>query len=321
MTTKILFDSHYYRTWKKLCGLRDATIRRMNTTLKRLEDHMITSGFEGELNFDEYYYDDVADEYSPIDLDFFDEFVLHLKNQGATHYMLYNTIVEVRSFFKFLSDHELIQSNPVKGLKNQYYSRKLIDRSLSKEECILLLKAANKMDPFFRGYYLLVLVMLVTGLRSAEISQLTRNQIDLERGFITVSHGTKSTVKGVHIPKKVVEEFKRYFSHPVWLKWNLAGNQEVFFYHERKFYRDRLRLLLKEIAKEAGLMVNVYPHQLRHSCAHLMHEGGIDVAIIQRQLRHEHLYTTFRYLSPDKDEVEAQELLAKILEIEKEHDH
>jgi integrase/recombinase XerD len=316
MTTNILFDSRYYKTWEKHCGLRDGTIRHINTTLKRLEDFILQHGYEGDLDFDHFYYDDVAQEFSAIDLDFFEEFVLHLKNKGATNYMLYNTIVELRSFFKFLTNFELIESNPVSFLKNPYFFRKMIDRSLSKEDCVLLIKAAFRMDPLLRRYYLLVLVMLTTGLRSAEISQLTRSQIDLTRQVINVTTGTKTTENGVYIPKQVVKEFERYFSHPSWLEWNRAGNQEVFFHNQTKFVRDRLRLILKEISKEAGLKVNVHPHMLRHTCAHLMNQAGIDPVIIQRQLRHEHLYTTLRYLSPDKDKIEAQEKLAEIMGIE-----
>jgi integrase len=179
-----------------------------------------------------------------------------------------------------------------------------------------MLKAAYRKDPYHRLYYLLVLVMLTTGLRSAEINQLTRSQIDLTRQVINVTNGTKTTENGVYIPKQVVKEFERYLSYPFWLKWSRAGNQEVFFHNQTKFVRDRLRLILKEISKEAGLKVNVHPHMLRHTCAHLMNQGGIDPVIIQRQLRHKHLFTTLRYLSPDKDKIEAQEKLVEIMGIE-----
>ncbi|NOU99505.1 tyrosine-type recombinase/integrase [Paenibacillus planticolens] len=64
---------------------------------------------------------------------------------------------------------------------------KLFDRPLSKEECRLLLKAAIKLDPFFRQYYIMTYLLLSTGLRNKELRELTISQIDFDRNLFTLT--------------------------------------------------------------------------------------------------------------------------------------
>lgn len=293
----MLIDSHYYLSWKQYSHLKDNTIRAYTNDLRKFEVFLIHYGYIGELDFNKFYYFKESDEYSPIDKGFIDEYINYLMlNLKATKHMLYDNIVSLKSFFGVLSNLNIIVSNPMKNYKNPYYERELIDRSMSIAESKRLLKTALMVDPFLRQTYLLVLLMLTTGLRNSEVTCLTRSQIDLERNIIYVDRGTKRTSQFVSMTPALAQEFSRYFSHPEYQCWEENYCNLVFFNNGRGLYLQGLNALLKTISLKAGIDRRVSAHTLRHTTAYLMQLSGIDVSIIQKQLRHKHISTTIRYL-------------------------
>lgn len=52
----------------------------------------------------------------------------------------------------------MIRHNPMKNYPNPFYERRIIDRSLSIEECRRLFLAALQADPFVRKYYTLFVI-------------------------------------------------------------------------------------------------------------------------------------------------------------------
>lgn len=85
----------------------------------------------------------------------------------------------------------------MKNYPNPYYERRIIDRSLSLEECQRLFQVALKADPFVRKYFTLILLMATTALRNREIIQQTFEQIDFDRRVIMVNKGQKTTFEVV----------------------------------------------------------------------------------------------------------------------------
>ncbi|CAM2835165.1 site-specific integrase [Paenibacillus sediminis] len=117
-------------------------------------------------------------------------------------------------FFTLLHGLGMVKQNPMKNFPNPYYERRIIDRSLSLEECQKLFQVAIKADPFVRKYFTLFLLMTTTALRNREIIQLTLEQIDFERRVIIVNKGQKTISEVVYMPDSLVEELERYLNHP-----------------------------------------------------------------------------------------------------------
>lgn len=296
---QILLDSEYYKLWENYTHLKPTSVYRYTVELKKFEKYLVDCGHHGKLDFDKFYFFEESNEYAPIDKEFIDCYIDYLKNElNATKHILYDNIVYLRNFFGFLKSIKKIKSNPLAHYQNPFYERKLIDRSLSIDECQKLLKAALTNDPFFRQVFLLVLLMLTTGLRNREIRNLSVDQIIFDRNVIVVNKGQKTSAQVVYMTKLLKSELKRYLSHPAYKDWQKTGNQLVFFKDSKMLSSLELNKLVKSISQSAGITKNVTAHTFRHTTAYLMQIGGIDISIIQKQLRHVSIGTTFRYLPP-----------------------
>jgi integrase/recombinase XerD len=81
------------------------------------------------------------------------------------------------------------------------------------------------------------------------------------------------------------------------------GQEDILFLNRRgsKLSRVMIFLIIKELAKIAGIKKNISPHTFRHSFATHLVEGGADLRAVQEMLGHESITTTEIYTHLDRE--------------------
>ncbi|MGJ9458514.1 tyrosine-type recombinase/integrase [Oceanobacillus sp. CF4.6] len=304
----IILDSDYYKFWFENANLAKSSKKSYKCELKRFGEYLMIRGAEGKLDFDNFYFIEESNTYEPIDEDIFDEFIEFLIEEGRSNKMLYPAISFIKSFFNFLKSVGMIKINPLKYYRNPYYELAHRDYTITKEECIKILNAAYKYDPFTKKYYVLVLMLLTCGFRKKELLMLKKSQISFDFSQIEITRGQKTTAGVVMMTELLKSELKSYLEHPAWSEWSQGRDKEVFFENGKPLNENNLPKIMKEIYKIAGVKRKIRMHDYRHTMAYLMYSEGINEMSIKEQLRHARLATTIHYLPPGED-------LAKILEM------
>ena len=124
--------------------------------------------------------------------------------------------------------------------------------------------------------------------------------LDLDDKFLRVT-GKGNKTRLVPIGGRALDALKRYLNNE---RHTLVGKKT----HSNIFLSvrggplspDRVRQIVKERAKAAGLDQNIYPHLLRHSFATHLLENGADLRVIQELLGHADIATTQIYTHVDQ---------------------
>ncbi len=98
-------------------------------------------------------------------------------------------------------------------------------------------------------------------------------------------------------------------SAPVALKYvaqsksGFKDRAALFIGRQGRLKEGQIRGILKQVAKDAGILKRVYPHLLRHSMATHLREGGAELEVIQELLGHESIETTRRYVHVARERI------------------
>jgi integrase/recombinase XerD len=136
-----------------------------------------------------------------------------------------------------------------------------------------------------------------SGLRLSEICGLRLGDLDLQEALVRVlGKGGKERI--VPFGARAEAALRRYLADG---RPALAGKRAVpeVFLSERgvAISRKTVWVIVKQLARKAGIATPVKPHLLRHSFATHLLSGGADLRIIQEMLGHADLGTTQIYTS------------------------
>lgn len=133
------------------------------------------------------------------------------------------------------------------------------------------------------------------GMRVSEIINCKLESFDADEAFVRV-RGKGDKTRLVPIGTSALDALKAYLDHgrPKLVK---PGTKSHIFLtvRGRPLTRERVRQILQERARAAGIDQHVFPHILRHSFATHLLENGADLRIIQEMLGHSDIATTQIY--------------------------
>ena len=177
--------------------------------------------------------------------------------------------------------------NPCQGIKRF----RLPERQPSfytKEEFARLLNAIDTED--IRD---LVRVAVNTGLRQGELISLQWNQVNLERGLITLDNKTHITktkrVRTLPINKPVNEVLTKRMQN------RRESHNFIFTFNNEPIEQKFLTRYFKRFVYKAGVNPKLNFHSLRHTFASWLVQGGISIYVVSKLLGHSDIKTTEIY--------------------------
>ena len=236
---------------------------------------------------------------TPVDLR---EFSYHLRDQGLAPTSIRRTLSAIRTYFGFLLEEGLIESDPSEQLEPPKTWRRLPD-VLGRGEVERLLEAP---DPAHRLYWrdrALLEFAYASGVRVSELTGLKTRDVDLEEGFASV-YGKGSKERLVPVGGAAVRAIERYLRELRGRLESGGGKGEgALFLNARGGPLTRMGVwkILRKHVERAGITRKVTPHTLRHTFATHLLEGGADLAAVQEMLGHADISTTQIYTHVDRD--------------------
>lgn len=217
------------------------------------------------------------------------------KNNGAhfSEATLRLRLSILSSFYKFCINENYIDSSPV---KSRWFPRlsQTLPKYLEKDE---IAKIRNHSEITSLRNQVLVEFLLTTGCRVSEVSELNREDVNLEyRTARVVGKGKK--IRFVHFTEKCALLLERYIS----LSQNSLKALFVTSTGKRLHVRT-IQLILMKLGKKAKLKTNLHPHRLRHTFATELLAKGADLAFIGDELGHSDVVTTQIYARLPKREI------------------
>ena len=207
----------------------------------------------------------------------------------------------IKSFFRYLLLEEMIKSDPTDLLDAPKLKRSL-PHMLSIADIVKLFEAIDMSTPEGQRNRAMLETMYSCGLRVSELINIKMTNLYLDIGFIKViGKGNKERL--VPIGEEAAKQIKLYKDH---VRCHLAvikkGNEDILFLSRRGSGLSRIMvfLIIKDLAKTAGLPGDIHPHTLRHSFATHLVEAGADLRAVQEMLGHKSITTTEIYTHLDR---------------------
>ncbi len=207
----------------------------------------------------------------------------------------------LRQFYKYCLIEQISTKDPTALLEGPKLKRLLPD-TLSYDEIESIITEIDVSKPEGGRNKAIIETMYSCGLRVSEVVNLKLSNLYLDVGFIRViGKGDKERLVPIGSSAiKYINIYKDNIRVHVPIK---TGKEDFLFLNRRgqQLSRVMIFLIIKELAKQAGIRKNISPHTFRHSFATHLVEGGADLRAVQEMLGHESITTTEIYTHLDRE--------------------
>jgi integrase/recombinase XerD len=231
-------------------------------------------------------------------------FLHQRKSEGLAAASLRITTVHLKVFFRWLAASGVLAMDPAEPLLAPRPAAALPE-TLHRESVHKLLESIDSSQRLARRDRAILELFYGSGLRLAELGGLRLDQYDAEDRFLRVT-GKGNKTRVVPVGARAVEALADYLSkeRPD-LVTRRTGSEIFISVRGTRLSPDRIRQIVKERARQAGLDERMYPHLLRHSFATHLLEGGADLRVIQELLGHADISTTQIYTHVDGERLKS----------------
>ena len=227
------------------------------------------------------------------------DYLARRKKEGLAASSARVELVAVKIFFRWLAVRGKRVGDPAEAILPPRVEKHL-PGTLNEESARVLVESISGNSSLDRRDRAVLELFYASGLRLSELVNARLENLSLEEGWIrVVGKGNKTRLCPVGGAAR--EAIQAYLDHA---RPELVGpkSQSHVFLSIRgtNLTPARIRQVVEERAKAAGLGVHVYPHLLRHSFATHLLNNGADLRVIQEMLGHADISTTQIYTHVDQ---------------------
>jgi integrase/recombinase XerD len=230
-----------------------------------------------------------------------EKFTKWINELGMSNTSQARMISGLRSFFKYCLMEEIVTIDPAALLEAPKSQRKLPD-TLSFEEIEQIIASIDLSKPEGERNRAILETLYSCGLRVSELINLKISQLYIDVGYIrVVGKGDKERLIPIGSDAiKYIGIYREQIRNHVSIK---LGQEDILFLNRRGsgLTRVMIFLMIKALAKKAGITKTISPHTFRHSFATHLVEGGADLRAVQEMLGHESITTTEIYTHLDRE--------------------
>lgn len=295
-TTARSQQDHSFDEWVRLFLL---DLRAKNLAVRSLEFH--------ECNLNDFQ-KAFAEAQIPIDFstltynDIKQYFIGNMLNRKLAGNTINGRIQSCKAFFQFLYREHAIATNLGEQLKLVKTEQKMIN-TFTKHQVVTLLEQPDRHTFVGLRDYTMMLVLLETGLRLKEISDLRMDDIRWADHELFIHNGKGNNARRVPFQQTCANALRHYIRERGDLKTDVLF---VTFNHTRLHSRT-FQENLNDYGKSASLRgVRVSPHTFRHSMSKFYILNGGDAFTLQQILGHSTLDMVRHYVQLFRSDVQQQ---------------
>jgi integrase/recombinase XerD len=236
-----------------------------------------------------------------ITLPHLEKFVQWIAELGMVPGSQARVISGLKGFYKYCLTEQIVTIDPTALLEAPRLKRALPD-VLSFGEIEAIIGQIDLSKPEGGRNKAILETMYSCGLRVSEVVGLRISCLYFDDGFIRViGKGDKERLVPIGADAvKYITLYRETQRVHIPLK---PGKEDILFLNRRgsQLTRVMIFLIIKALAKQAGITKKVSPHTFRHSFATHLVEGGADLRAVQEMLGHESITTTEIYTHLDRE--------------------
>ena len=226
---------------------------------------------------------------SPQDIQ---KFLMLYQNRNVSLRSVEHRRLVLCSFFQWLVDTDALEKNPAKKIHKIKFE--------AKERQPLTYVELEKMRSACKNLRERAILefLFSTGCRVSELTNVRLSDLDIREGSVNI-RGKGSKYNTCFLTPQAIYHLEMYLSN----RSSAAGN--IFLSNRKsKYTKEGVELMIRNLAKRAGVAKKVTPHTIRHTTATFALRRGMPVEEVSKMLGHSSIDTTMIYAQVDRTKLQ-----------------
>lgn len=211
----------------------------------------------------------------------------------------------VKAFWGWLTREEYIEKNVLSKYPLPEVSEYIIP-TLSFEQVDKLLALIDRNTALGAKYYCILLLLLDTGVRISELTNIKMGDMDFGHGWVTVfGKGRKQRI--CPFDRFTKKALMRYINN---FRDHLADLNSLYLFPAADgdhISIGSVQQYIRRLAKKVDIDgLRVYPHKFRHTFATRAFQNEANVYAVKEIMGHKSLQTTLKYTHPQPEDLKKQ---------------